>query len=137
MHHDPVETLSAYVAAFETADPDLVAPFYHSPCLFVAPFGVSLAADPEAARRTASALVAHARSLGYRRTETSRVERRSLASNLVEVTGVFVRFDGQDREIGRFGFTYVLREDGTGWKIVVAVAHDVPPSSDPETPDAR
>lgn len=126
MARDPAETLRAYVKAFETLDPEVVLPFYHSPCMFVAPFGVSLAADAEAARRTASALIEHARSQGYRRTEMSQLQQKTLASNLVSLSGVFVRFGAGDHEIGRFGFSYVLRDDGTGWRIVVAVAHDAP-----------
>ena len=60
--HDPEETLREYVQAFETLNPEVVFPFYHSPCMFIAPFGVSLAADANAARDTASALIEHARS---------------------------------------------------------------------------
>jgi hypothetical protein len=123
---DPQEALHAYVRAFETLNPEAVISFYHAPCTFIAPFGVTVAADVEAARRIASALIEHARCQGYRRTDTSQLHTRTLASNLVLLSGVFVRFGATNQEIGRFGFTYVMRDDGTGWRIVTAIAHDAP-----------
>jgi len=94
--------------------------------MFIAPFGVSLATDADAARHTACALIGHARSQGYRRTEIRQLHVRALASNLASLSGVFVRLGVGDHEIGRFGFSYVMRDDGTGWRIVVAMAHDAP-----------
>lgn len=124
MAHDPVETLRAYVKAFETLDPEVVFPFYHTPCMFIAPFGVSIASETDAARHTASALIEHARSQGYQRTEITQLRQRNLASSLVSLSGVFVRFGVENLVIGRFGFTYIMRHDGARWRIVVAVAHD-------------
>lgn len=88
MAQDPAETLRAYVRAFETLDPEVVLPFYHSPCMFIAPFSVSLATDADAARHTASALIEHARSQGYRRTEIRQLHQKTLASNLVSLSGL-------------------------------------------------
>ena len=120
----PEDTLRAYVRAFETLEAEAVLPFYDSPCMFIAPFGVSLAGDGDAARHIAAALMEHARSQGYRRTEIRSLRVEGLAGNLAMLTGVFVRFDSKDAEVGRFGFTYILREGGAGWRIVVAVGHD-------------
>lgn len=125
MANDPVEALRAYVKAFETLNPEAVVPFYHSPCIFIAPFGVSVAIDATAAYLTASALIDHARSQGYRRTEITQLHKRTLGSNLVSLSGVFVRYGSYDKEIGRFGFTYIMREVGVEWRIVVAVASDI------------
>lgn len=125
MANDPVEALRAYVTAFETLNPELVVPFYHSPCIFIAPFGVSVAIDATAAYLTASALIDHARSQGYHRTEITQLQKRTLASNLALLSGVFVRYGSNDKEIGRFGFTYIMREVGVEWRIVVAVASDI------------
>jgi len=132
MMPDPENTLREYVQAFEMLNPEAILPFYHSPCIFIAPFGVSVAQDVEATRRTAFALIERARSQGYRRTEIRELHTRTLASNLVSLSGVFVRFrtDTGDAEIGRFGFSYIMRNDGTGWRIVVAVAHDTPPTKE-------
>ena len=82
MANDPVEALRAYVKAFETLNPEAVVPFYHSPCIFIAPFGVSVAIDATAAYLTASALIDHARSQGYRRTEITQLHKRTLGKPL-------------------------------------------------------
>jgi hypothetical protein len=49
---------------------------------------------------------------------------RALAPGLAELTGAFVRYDASQSEIGRFGFTYVVRAGAAGWRIAVATAHD-------------
>lgn len=127
MNRRPEEALRAYVAAFETLDPDAVASFYHLPCVFVGPPGVTVVADASAARGMARALIEHARGQGYRRTEIRALETRALAESLASATGVFVRFGSEGKEISRFGFAYtLLREAAVGWRIVVAVAHDAP-----------
>lgn len=128
MSASPEETLRAYVRAFESLDPDAVVPFYRLPCTFVAPHGVSVVSDAEAARALAGALVAHARSQGYRRTEIVGLETRRLAESIASLSGTFVRHRADDAEIGRFGFTYTMWRSGEEWKIVVAMAHDAPPA---------
>lgn len=130
MTHDAGDTLREYVEAFATLDPEAIVPFYHLPCMFIAPFGISFAADADAVRRTASALIEHARSQRYRRTEFLGLHMQELAANLVSFSGVFVRFNAKDDEIGRFGFFYIMRNEGAGWRIVVAVAHDPPKAED-------
>ena len=125
MNDQPLATLRAYVEAFESLDPERVAAFYHLPCMFIAPIGVTAIADAEGARGVASALIEHARGQGYRRTAIGRSESRMLADNLASLSGVFVRFGSGDEEIGRFGFAYTMFDDGTGWRIVVATAHGV------------
>ena len=120
----PEDTLRAYVRAFETLEAEAVMPFYDSTCMFIAPFGVTPTGDGEAARRTASALMEHARSQGYRRTEIRSLRVEGLADNLALLSGVFVRFNSESEEVGRFGFTYIMRNGGAGWRIVVAVGHD-------------
>jgi hypothetical protein len=113
------------VRAFETLDPDAVVSFYHLPCMFIGPPGVTLVSDSNAARGMASHLIEHARSQGYRRTEIYDLEVRTLAESLASISGVLARFNSNEEEISRFGFAYTMRKDAAGWKIVVAVAHDV------------
>ena len=66
----------------------------------------------------------HAKSQGYCRTSVPELSMRKLGPGLAELSGVFARHDTSGSEIGRFGFTYVLRLTSDGWKILVAVAHD-------------
>ncbi len=126
MNHSPHGTLLAYVRAFETLDQENVLPFYNLPCMFVAPPGAVVVSDATAARALVSQLIEQARGQGYRRTELRDVDMRLLSERLALVAGVFVRFGAGDQEIARFGFQYTMRNAGDGWKIVVALAHDLP-----------
>jgi hypothetical protein len=126
----PEEMLNEYVKAFETLEASAVAPFYQLPCTFIRPDGVWMVSDNATAVTLAAHLINHARSQGYRRTETRDLEVRRLASELALMTGVFVRHNAAAEEIGRSGFTYVVRRDDSSWKIVVAIAHDASPRQD-------
>lgn len=120
----PSEMLDAYVRAFETLRGENVVPFYALPCTFIRPDGAWVVQDEATALVLANHLIEHAKGQGYHRTEVVGLEIRALAPELAELTGVFVRYDGLQSEIARFGFTYILR-GGTGqWRIVVAVAHE-------------
>jgi hypothetical protein len=82
----------------------------------------------------AAHLIEHAQSQGYRRTAVSGVTMRTLAPGLVELGGTFRRYDAADAEIGRFGFTYIVRGGSDRWRIVVAVAHDASTETTPLPP---
>ena len=120
----PTDMLTAYVRAFETLRAEAVVPFYDLPCTFIRPDGVWVVQDEATAVVLVKHLIEHVRSQGYHRTDVSRLAVRALAANLAELEGVFVRYDASQEEIGRFGFTYIVRQDDRGWRIVVAVAHD-------------
>ncbi len=122
------QTLRDYVRAFEALDADRVAEFYHAPCLFLAPWGETVAATPEQARQIAAQLIEQARSQGYARTEIVDLRVELLAANLGSLQGMFIRRNHAGEEINRFGFRYALRLTPAGWKIVVALAHDPPVS---------
>lgn len=122
----PEETLRAYVAAFESLDPEAIGGFYHAPCLFVSPLGAFPAAGQEAARPIIEAMIGQARSQGYRRTDIRRLAVRPMGGRLAALEGLFVRFDADDREIGRFGFHYVMMETGGRWAIAMAAGFEAP-----------
>jgi len=126
----PEEMLNEYVKAFETLEASAVAPFYQLPCTFIRPDGVWAVSDDATAVTLAAHLIDHARSQGYRRTETRDLEVRRLAAELAMMTGIFVRYNAAAEEIVRSGFTYVVRKDNSSWKIVVAIAHDANPRRD-------
>lgn len=130
----PAETLAAYVRAFETLRAEDVVPFYLLPCAFIRPDGAWIVQDPPAALVLVNHMMEHAVAQGYRSTAITRLATRSLAPTLAELTGDFERYDAAGQPIGRFGFTYILREVSGHWKIVVAIAHD--PASAPEPPQA-
>jgi hypothetical protein len=51
---------------------------------------------------------------------------RTLTEGLASISGVYLRLNSDEEELGRFGFTCTMRNGAAGWKIVVAMAHDVP-----------
>lgn len=127
MDHTPLEMLASYVRAFETLHADKVIPFYELPCSFIRPDGTWVVTDEATALVLVAHLIEHAKGQGYRSTRVSELTVRALAPGLAELSGVFTRYDAFLSEIGRFGFTYIVRGCGDGWKIIVAVAHDPRP----------
>ena len=127
MEQTPLEMLTSYVHAFETLHADKVIPFYQLPCTFIRPDGAWVVTDEATALVLAGHLIEHAMEQGYRSTNISELTVRALAPGLAELTGVFTRYDASLSVIGRFGFTYIVRRGGDGWKIIVAVAHDPRP----------
>jgi hypothetical protein len=124
MSTTPSETIRAYVHAFETLHAEEIVPFYFLPCTFIRPDGTWVVQDDGTAVVLVRHLLDHAISQGYRNTVISQLTVRALAPALAEAYGNFERFDAQGASIGRFGFTYVLREVHGQWKIIVAIAHD-------------
>lgn len=124
MTDTPSEMLEAYVRAFETLRGENLVPFYELPCTFIRPDGAWVVQDEATALVLADHLIEHAKGQGYHRTEVVNLMIRALAPALAELTGVFVRYDGSQSEIARFGFTYIVRGGDDRWRIVVAVAHE-------------
>jgi len=124
MRGTPSEMLDAYVRAFETLRGENVVPFYELPCTFIRPDGAWVVPDGATALVLANHLIEHAKGQGYHRTEVVDLMVRALAPALAELSGVFVRYDGSQSEIARFGFTYIVRGGTDQWRIVVAVAHE-------------
>lgn len=116
--------LAAYVRAFVARRTEEVADFYRLPCTFIRPDGVWIVQDRPTALVLVDHLLEHARSQGLSRTDIAGLVVRPLAATLAELAGTFIRYDADERECGRFGFTYVVRAEASLWKIVVAVAHE-------------
>ncbi|MBK6796510.1 MAG: hypothetical protein IPG76_06900 [Acidobacteria bacterium] len=123
MNQTPLQTLLAYVHAFESLRADEVISFYELPCTFIRPDGVWIVQDEATALVLANHLIDHAKGQGYRKTEVCEIAMRTLAPELIELNGVFIRYGESQAELARFGFTYILHGNNNEWKIVVAVAH--------------
>ncbi|MFN7986505.1 MAG: hypothetical protein U0529_03475 [Thermoanaerobaculia bacterium] len=120
----PEEMLGAYVRAFEACRTEEVADYYLLPCTFIRPDGVWIVQDMPTALVLVGHLLEHARAQGHARTEISGLAVRPLGATLAMLSGTFVRFDSRRAECGRFGFAYIVRAEGSRWRIVVAVAHE-------------
>jgi hypothetical protein len=123
MTDSPESAFHAYIRAFETLDPEAALPFYHLPCMFIAPQGVFAAPDANAARTLLSQVMGQLRSQSYRRTEVVGLAVRKLSPGLASCAGTFVRLSTGGEEIARLGFIYTMRHAGS-WKVVVAVLHE-------------
>ncbi len=123
MTDGPQSAFEAYIRAFETLDPEPVLPFYHLPCMFIAPQGVFTALDTDAARTLLSRFMGQLRSQSYRRTEVLGLAVRALSPTLASCVGTFVRFNSGDHEMARLGFTYLMRHSGA-WQIIVAAVYE-------------
>ncbi len=124
MTDNPELAFHAYIRAFEPLDPEAVLPFYHLPGMIMAPQGVFPLPDAHTAQALLTQFMAPLRAQSYRRTEVSGLKVSPLSSGLASCAGVFVRFNASDREIARLDFTYIMRNSGGSWRIVVAVVHD-------------
>ena len=107
-------------------DPEAVLPFYHQPSMFIAPQGVFAAPHAGALRELLAQFMSQLRAQSYRRTEVSGLVVHTLSPGLASCSGVFVRYNAMGAEIGRSGFTYLMREDDGSWKIVVAALNEPP-----------
>ena len=61
---------------------------------------------------------------GYRRTELCCRQTRMLSRSLAQVSGIAVRYDSAERDIGQFGLIYTFRCDHGSWKLSAMVIHD-------------
>ena len=123
MNDSPKSAFRAYIRAFETLDPEAALPFYHVPCMFIAPQGVFTAPDTNTIRGLLSQFMGQLRSQSYRCTEVVGLTVRKLSPDLATCTGAFVRFNTSDKEIARLGFTYTMRYSDS-WKIIVTMVHE-------------
>jgi hypothetical protein len=111
----------------ETLNPEAALPFYHLPCMFIAPQGVFTAPDAETARTLLSRFMEQQRRQSYRRTDVMGLVVHKLSPILGSCSGTFVRFNTAGDEISQAGFTYTLRWTGS-WRIIVAAFYE------PQTP---
>src|SRR5512138_72924 len=99
MTDSPESAFHDYLQAFETLDPEAALPFYHLPCMFIAPQGVFAAPDAITVRALLSQFMGQLRSQSYRRTEVVGLTVRQLSPGLASCAGMFVRFHIGGEEI--------------------------------------
>lgn len=111
-------------------DLEAILPHYHTPMIVVIPGGVIGINSEDDLRNTFSLILSQYTLAGYGRSEILDLDSRSLGQELAEVGGVAVRYDSEGEEFNRFEFRYVMRKDGTTWRIAAMVNGDpIPPSS--------
>jgi ketosteroid isomerase-like protein len=127
MHTDTAAAEAAirdYAEAFARGDLDTVVSLLHEPCVYIRPMGVTIFPDSGAARAGLSVGIEQMRAEGYHHTEFLGVTRRALSSDLVAVSGTFVRIGTNGQELNRAGFTYTLRLREGRWRLVCGIIHE-------------
>jgi len=118
------EFLNTYYHTFSTLNIESIAPFFHEPCLFVSPQGVTAAPTSDAVKEVFKIIAKDLQSKGYGRSELTQLNIERMSATAMLATGVAVRFTTDGRELERVGVTYILQKSDIGWRIAVTVIHD-------------
>lgn len=114
----------AYFRAFQTLDPEAVIPYYHVPCMLLAPQGVLVVATAAEARTLFAGMMKGLEARGYAKSESAGLRVTRLSDDTAVLSTRVVRLKADGDELERFGATYSLRRTDAGWKIVVLTVHD-------------
>jgi ketosteroid isomerase-like protein len=121
---DVTQFLTKYYSTFSTLDVEMIAPFFHEPCIFISPQGVLAAqtyGDVKAAFRVIADTLC---SKGYGRSELINLKLQRLSDTTTLASGIADRYKADGQELERVGVTYVLQKSDNGWRIAVTVIHD-------------
>jgi ketosteroid isomerase-like protein len=128
-----VETYGDYFRAFQSLEVDRVLPYYHLPCLFVSPLGVSLVIAAQDGQALLGGMMKGLAARGYAWSEWADLVVKRLSDDLALLSTRVRRLKADGQALETFGATYTFRKTEGGWKIVVLLVHDAMPSA----PDAR
>ena len=120
-----LQTLRDYYKAFSTLDASRVVPYFNEPAMLISAQGVYVAQTHAVLANLFTSIMETFRARGLGRSEPSMpmVKRLSATASLMSDTAIRYKRDGA--EMDRAGVTYVLQKTNAGWKIAVAVLHDV------------
>jgi ketosteroid isomerase-like protein len=120
-----LQTLHGYYKAFNTLDPSAVLPYFNEPAMLISAQGVYAAQTHAVLANIFTSIMETFRARGFGRSEPSMpmVKQLSATSGLISDTAIRYKRDGA--EMDRAGATCVLQKTSAGWKIAVAVLHDV------------
>ena len=119
-----LEAFRAYVAAFETLNSEAIAPYYHEPCLLIAPPGVFVMATHSDVIRNFGDYMRDLRGRGFRSSTYTQLQAKLLGAGTAILSGMCVRKGAQGEELERFGQTCTLRLTKGKWRIAVNAIHE-------------
>ena len=111
-------------SAFSTLDVQAILPYFHEPCLIVAPQGVAVAPTHSALGATLAPGMEAFRARGYARSELTMLHVKCLSASTALAAGVAVRYKTDGQELDRAGVIYLLQRVDGSWKIAVIAVHD-------------
>ena len=131
MNHErtATQTLLGYYEAFNTFDVQMVLPYFHEPCLLLAPQGAFAAPTHTVLAPALTNFIEALRARGFGHSELRIRRAESLSATATLVSGVAIRFTVAGAELEHVGVTYVLHSHAGGWKIAVLITHDSEPQS--------
>jgi hypothetical protein len=122
-----IQTLQHYYDAFNTFQVDSVLPFFHEPCLLLAPQGAFAAPTHTVLAPALTNFIEALRARGFGRSELRIRRAESLGATATLVTGVAIRYTVNGRELEHAGVTYVLHQVDSHWRIAALITHDPEP----------
>jgi ketosteroid isomerase-like protein len=121
---DVVRVLHEYYSAFSALNVEAVLPFFHEPSLLIGPQGPFAATTHTLLAAAIAPAMESLRARGFRRTELSVRNLKSLSATATLIGGVARRYKLDGQELDQAGVTYVLHKSDSGWKIAVLILHD-------------
>jgi ketosteroid isomerase-like protein len=118
------ERLQRYYRDFSSLDAEVIAPYFHEPCVFISQQGVNAAATLDDLKTFFKTIADGFRPRGYTRSELTQLQVKTLTNTTAFATGIAVRYKGETEVLERVGVTYVLQKGQQEWMIVVTIIHD-------------
>ena len=122
---EALEVFIAYNKSFITLQPEMATPFFHEPAIFMSPQGVIVMTSAALALGVVSKIMADLKARQYKYTQLKNLSVRQLSGGLAMVTADGYRYTTEGQELDRYSLTYTLRKVENGWKIIVAILHDL------------
>ena len=116
--------LTDYYRDFSSLSVQAILPYFHEPCLIIAPQGVYAAPTRSVLLSAFTPVLESLRSRGYGRSELRIRQFKPLSPATIFVTGVALRFKVDGQPLERAGVTYLLQKTDQRWAITVLVTHD-------------
>lgn len=117
------KTFTDYAQAFNTLNPDLVAPFIHLPALLITLDAVIPISNDAEVKGTFSQFFEQLKQGDFKESKVHGLQINQVSQNQAIVSGTATRYKTNGSVLEHFGFTYTLRKVDKDWKIVAGVLH--------------
>jgi hypothetical protein len=124
---DVLNTFFAYAKAFETLDSNQVVTFFNTPAMLMTPKDFALMLDEATIKLVFLQLFTDLKQKNFKESELNSYQVTQLSDNQAIVSGTATRLDQSGAVLEEFGLTYTFRLDGSQWKIVIGVLHEITP----------
>ena len=118
------EILYGYYTAFSSLNPEVIAPYFHEPCIFISPQGVTAAPTDDDVKDVFRTIAEGLRQRSYKRSELTSLQVKKMSNSAALANGVAVRYKTDGDELERVGVTYLFHKSDDRWKIAVTAIHD-------------